>query len=162
MSGKVCIVTGANSALGIGRATVHQFAQNGAKAIFICDFNDNNLETHKRELNSLYPDVDIHPRSFDAANEAAVEKVVGEAVEKYGRLDVFFANAGIATGAIFTETEAEDFMEVMRVNTLRYVFTHPPLLSLQSHSFFYMNKNNSPLLFLPIASFSEPNMPPAP
>src|ERR1700742_1658124 len=109
MKGKVCIVTGlwtkielggssntnhtitgANSALGIGRATVHQFAMNGAKAIFICDYNDENLETHKRELNSLYPEVDIHPRSFDAADEAAVEKVVGEAVEKYGRLDVIF------------------------------------------------------------------------
>jgi NAD(P)-dependent dehydrogenase (short-subunit alcohol dehydrogenase family) len=119
MAGKVAIITGANSALGIGRATVHQFAQNGAKAIFICDYNDDNLETHKRELNSLYPDVEIHTRSFDAANEASVEKVCKEAIEKYGRLDTFFANAGIATGAIFTETTAEDFMEVMRVNTLR-------------------------------------------
>jgi len=118
VAGKVIIVTGANSALGIGRATVHQFAQNGAKAIFVCDYNDDLLETHKRELNSLYPNVDIHPRSFDAADEAAVEKVVGEAVAKYGRLDIFFANAGIATGAIFTETEAKDFMEVMRINTL--------------------------------------------
>jgi NAD(P)-dependent dehydrogenase (short-subunit alcohol dehydrogenase family) len=42
-------------------------------------------------------------------------------VEKYGRLDVFFANAGIATGAVFTNTTPEDFMEVMRVNTLRFV-----------------------------------------
>jgi NAD(P)-dependent dehydrogenase (short-subunit alcohol dehydrogenase family) len=121
MKGKVAIVTGANSALGIGRATVHQFAQNGAKAIYICDYNDENLETHKRELNSLYPDVDIHPRSFDAADEPAVAKVCEEAHEKYGRLDVFFANAGIASGAIFTETTTEDFMEMMRVNTLRYV-----------------------------------------
>jgi NAD(P)-dependent dehydrogenase (short-subunit alcohol dehydrogenase family) len=113
---------GANSALGIGRATVHQFAQNGAKAIFVCDYNDEFLETHKRELNSLYPDVDIHPRSFDAADEAEVKKVCEEATEKYGRLDVFFANAGIASGGLFTEIDPEDFMEMMRVNTLRYVF----------------------------------------
>jgi hypothetical protein len=112
--------TGANSALGIGRATVHQFAQNGAKAIFVCDFNDSLLEVHKRELNSLYPKVDIHTRQFDAGDEASVKKVVEEAMEKYGRLDVFFANAGIAGGKIFTETSSEEFMNMMRVNTLRY------------------------------------------
>jgi len=118
LKGKVAIVTGANSALGIGRATVHQFAQNGAKAIYVCDFRDDLLDVHKRELKSLYPDVEIHTRAFDAADEAAVEKVVKEAVDSYGRLDVFFANAGMSTGAIFTETKATAFMEVMRVNTL--------------------------------------------
>ncbi|KAF2433889.1 3-oxoacyl-reductase [Tothia fuscella] len=115
---KVCIVTGANSAQGIGRATVHQFAQNGAKAIFLCDFNDDLFAVHKRELNSLYPNVDIHPRQFDASNEEAVKSVVAEAVEKYGRLDVFFANAGIASGKIFTETTSEEFMRMLKVNTL--------------------------------------------
>jgi NAD(P)-dependent dehydrogenase (short-subunit alcohol dehydrogenase family) len=118
--GKIAIVTGANSAIGIGRATVHQLAENGAKAIFICDYNDDLLETHQKELKELYPKVEIHPRCFDAADEAEVEKVVKEAVDKYGRLDIFFANAGIATGAIFTESSVEDFMEVIRVNSLRY------------------------------------------
>lgn len=115
------IVTGANSAMGIGRATVHQFAQNGAKAIYMCDYNDDLLEVHQKELKELYPKVEVHARAFDAADEVEVEKVVQEAVDKYGRLDIFFANAGIATGAIFTETTSEDFMEVMRVNTLRFV-----------------------------------------
>jgi hypothetical protein len=32
---------------------------------------------------------------------------------------VFFANAGISNGKIFTETTEEEFMNVMRVNTLR-------------------------------------------
>jgi len=115
---KVIIVTGANSALGIGRAAVHQFAQNGAKAIFMCDLNDDLLETHKRELNSLYPKVDIHSRQLDAGNESDIEKVVKDATDKYGRLDVFFANAGTSSGTVFTETSVEQFMEVMRINTL--------------------------------------------
>jgi NAD(P)-dependent dehydrogenase (short-subunit alcohol dehydrogenase family) len=115
-------MAGANSALGIGRATVHQFAQNGARAIYVCDFNGDLLEVHKRELNSLYPGVDIHTRQFDASEEAAVQNVVEEAVAKYGRLDIFFANAGTSSGTLFTETTTEDFMKVMKVNTLRY---HP-------------------------------------
>ena len=34
---KVIIITGANSPLGIGRATAHQFAPNGARANYHCD-----------------------------------------------------------------------------------------------------------------------------
>jgi hypothetical protein len=39
VKGKVIIVTGANSPMGIGRASAHQYAENGAKAIFICDYD---------------------------------------------------------------------------------------------------------------------------
>jgi len=119
MKDKVIIVTGANSALGIGRATCHQFAQNGAKAIFMCDYSNDLLPVHKREINSLYPKTDIHTRQFDAGDEPAVKKVVEEALQMYGRLDVFFANAGISgTPAIFTDIKSEDFMKMMRTNTL--------------------------------------------
>lgn len=113
-------MTGANSPTGIGRASVHQFAQNGAKAIFVCDYATSHLETHKRELNSLYPNVDIHPRQMDAGEEKDVARIVDEALEKYGRLDVFFANAGISISAErITEASAEKFEKVMRTNALR-------------------------------------------
>ena len=111
---------GANSPLGIGRAAVHLFAENGAKAIFMCDFNDSHFETHKRELKALYPGVDVHTRRFDASDEPSVQRVVQEAVQNYGRLDVFFANAGISSGTgLFTETTDDEFMRVMKVNSLR-------------------------------------------
>lgn len=120
VAGKVVIISGANSPLGIGRAAAHQFAHNGAKALYVCDYNTEHLETHKREIASLYPNVDVHPRKMDAGEEADVEKVVNEALEKYGRLDVFFANAGISvTMAKVLDAEAEDFMQVMKTNALR-------------------------------------------
>jgi NAD(P)-dependent dehydrogenase (short-subunit alcohol dehydrogenase family) len=116
------LYVGANSALGIGRATCHQFAQNGAKAIFMCDYNDDLLAHHKKEIYSLYPKTEIHTKKFDASDEAAVKAVVEEALKLYGRLDVFFANAGISgTPSIFMDTEVEDFMRMMKTNTLRYV-----------------------------------------
>lgn len=37
-------------------------------------------------MNKLYPNVDIHPRKFDAADEAGVKAVVDEAISKYGRV----------------------------------------------------------------------------
>jgi NAD(P)-dependent dehydrogenase (short-subunit alcohol dehydrogenase family) len=118
---KVVIITGANSALGIGRAAAHQFASHGAEAVYICDFDGSNLETHKREITALYPNVDVHTRKFDAADEAAVKAVIDDAVAKYGRLDVFFANAGVVgPHKLLGDITDQEFMDVLRVNTLRY------------------------------------------
>ncbi|RAH61412.1 3-oxoacyl-reductase [Aspergillus piperis CBS 112811] len=114
---KVAIVTGANSPAGIGRAAAHQYAHNGAKAIYICDYADSHLATHKREIESLYPGVDIHVRQFDAADEEAVKAVVQDALEKYNRLDIFFANAGIVgQPKIFTEVTAAQLMKTLNTN----------------------------------------------
>lgn len=110
--------TGANSPIGIGRASAHQFARHGARAIYLCDFASSHLALHKRELNALYPAVDIHTRTFDAADEPSVKNVVQEAVDTYARLDIFFANAGISSGKVFWEEDSAGFMHVMKVNTL--------------------------------------------
>lgn len=106
--------------MGIGRATAHQLAENDAKALYLCDMDGTYLETHKREINASFPNVQVHVRQFDAADEAAVKDVVAHAIQTYGRLDVFFANAGI-TGplALFTDIPEKDFMHNLRTNVLR-------------------------------------------
>ncbi|KAI1656262.1 NAD(P)-binding protein [Daldinia decipiens] len=115
--GKVVIITGTNSVLGIGRASAHQFAENGAKAVYICDFDDKYLAAHKREIETLYPGVDVHARKFDAADEAAVQEVVDHALKTYGRLDVFFANAGVVGRlALFSDVSKDEFMRVLDTN----------------------------------------------
>ncbi|ERS94928.1 uncharacterized protein SPSK_00309 [Sporothrix schenckii 1099-18] len=117
--GKVVIITGANSLLGIGRASAHQFAQNGALAVYLCDFADDHLAAHKQDLDRRFPSVDIHVRKFDAADEAAVRDVISDALQRYGRLDVFFANAGIlGPQTVFSNVDADGFMQTLRVNTL--------------------------------------------
>ncbi|KEZ43036.1 Uncharacterized protein SAPIO_CDS5113 [Scedosporium apiospermum] len=116
---KVVIITGANSLLGIGRATAHQFAESGARAIYICDYDGTHLEAHKAEIVAAFPSVEVHARRFDAADEASVKEVVDDAIKRYGRLDVFFANAGIVGKTVaFTEFSEEEFMTVLRTNTL--------------------------------------------
>ncbi|KAK3640320.1 hypothetical protein LTR56_011916 [Elasticomyces elasticus] len=119
VKGKVVIITGTNSPIGIGRASAHQFARNGAKAIFLCDYSTTHLDTHKREIASLYPDVEVQCRQMDAGSEDDVKRIVDECLSLYGQLDVFFANAGVSlTTTRVTESSAETFMEVMRVNAL--------------------------------------------
>lgn len=115
-----CYKTGANSPIGIGRASAHQFARNGAKAVYLCDADGSHLETHKREMESLYPGVDVHIRQFDASDESSVKGVVDDAISRYGRLDIMFANAGIiGHPTIFTEIDSDGFMNTMKINTLR-------------------------------------------
>ena len=71
--------------------------------------------------------MEVHPRQFNAADEKAVKAVVEEAVTKYGRLDVFFANAGVVgPNKIFADIEAEEFMKTMEINVLRFVLPLSP------------------------------------
>lgn len=104
--------------MGIGRATAHQFAENGVRALYLCDYDASNLATHQQEITAAFPDVAVHTRQFDAADEAAVREVVEDAVARYGRLDVFFANAGIVGQPVpFQAVEKDDFMKVLETNT---------------------------------------------
>jgi NAD(P)-dependent dehydrogenase (short-subunit alcohol dehydrogenase family) len=68
----------------------------------------------------LYPNVEVHTRRFDASDEEAVRAVVDDAVKKYGRLDIFFANAGIVgQHKIFSEITADEFLHTLKINVVR-------------------------------------------
>lgn len=115
---RVCIITGTNSIIGIGAATAKLFCARGARAVYLCDYETTNLDDLKAALNAAYPSVAVIIREFDAADEEALKKCIAHAVETYGRLDVFFANAGIVTMNLVSNADAEDFMNTMRVNAL--------------------------------------------
>lgn len=73
-------------------------------------------------MESLYPGVDVIVRQFDAGDEAAVKAVTEDAIARYGRLDIFFANAGVVgTNKVFTDVEGDAFMKTMRTNALGFV-----------------------------------------
>lgn len=118
LASKVAIITGANSALGIGRAAAHLFAASGCAALYICDYDDSNLAIHARELASLFPFTKIHTAQFDASDEAAVSSICDTAIREHGRLDIFFANAGISSMKTLHDLEGDEFMNMMKVNLL--------------------------------------------
>lgn len=115
---KVCIITGVGSLKGIGRASAIRFAHEGAKHLYLLDYDPANLPNLKATIEEKYPDVKVTTIQADASDEKAISDVCAQAMKEEGRLDVFFANAGISTYHQLDDTPAESFMKLMRVNAL--------------------------------------------
>lgn len=118
LKGKVCVITGVGSMLGIGRAAALQFAHEGAAHLYLMDFDGTNLPNLKSTIEQKYPDVKVTIMTADAADEDNITGTCGRAVREEGRLDVFFANAGINSKESLHNITADAFMKMMRVNVL--------------------------------------------
>ncbi|KAF8161198.1 hypothetical protein B0H34DRAFT_781794 [Crassisporium funariophilum] len=118
LKGRVCIITGVGSLKGIGRAAAILFAHEGAKHLYLIDYDPKNLPDLKSTIENKYPDVKVTTLQADAADEIAISGVCKQALQEEGRLDVFFANAGVASRDPLADTTVETFMNTMRVNAL--------------------------------------------
>ena len=98
LDGKIAIVTGAAS--GIGKASVELFRNEGATVVG-ADVSDG---------------ADVR---CDAGSEDEIRSLVDQVVAEHGRLDVFFANAGVSGGfASISEQTAVDWAEILRINLI--------------------------------------------
>jgi len=118
MAGKVCIITGASSLYGIGRASAIAMAKQSPSAIYVTDLSTDNLEELADTIRNKYPAVKCLARKLDAASDEDVRGIIDEAINTFGRLDVFFANAGVASGNHIRDETAESFMRMMKINAL--------------------------------------------
>ncbi|KAJ9554992.1 hypothetical protein OSB04_009606 [Centaurea solstitialis] len=114
LEGKVAIVTGGAS--GFGESTVRLFAKQGAK-VLIADVQDDLGLSLSNELVSEHGH-DVTYIHCDVTQDSHVKNVVDTAIDKYGRLDIMFNNAGIPGSLDFTilDTEYENFKRVFDVN----------------------------------------------
>jgi NAD(P)-dependent dehydrogenase (short-subunit alcohol dehydrogenase family) len=111
VAGKATLITGAGA--GIGRATADLFAREGAKVV-IFDINEQKLEALKQEL--WQTGAEIEMVVGDVSKDADVRRAVQAAVERWGRLDILVANAGIIPLLDVTEATGDDFDAVMAVD----------------------------------------------
>src|SRR3954462_15804232 len=88
---KVALVTGATS--GIGKAIADRFAAEGAHVVVNYRPKPENEEKVQRQISTYATEAAMAPG--DVADRAAVESPVRIAVQRFGRIDIAVANAGI-------------------------------------------------------------------
>ena len=115
LANKTAFITGGNS--GIGLATARLFVAEGAR-VAITGRNQATLEAAAKELG---------PNALaivaDATDIEATEKAILQAVGKFGKLDIVFANAGIAGNTPIGGTTLAAFESIIRTNITSVFFT---------------------------------------
>ena len=108
---KVAVVTGGAS--GIGLALCQRFAAEGAHVV-LSDLDQQACERHAGPIGA-------YPVAADVGREEDIERLVNATVEKFGRIDLFVSNAGIATdGGI--ETPTDKWQKIIGVNLMSEIF----------------------------------------
>ena len=108
---KVAIVTGASSGLGV--AFAHCFAEAGADVVLGARRTEK-LEKVADSVRSTGRRV--HTVQTDVADPEQCQRLVDEAMEKFGRVDILINNAGVGTAVPATHETPEQFREVIDVN----------------------------------------------
>jgi NAD(P)-dependent dehydrogenase (short-subunit alcohol dehydrogenase family) len=104
LDGKVCVVTGGGS--GIGAATARRLAEEGVRVVVV-DVDEERVAATDAALGVV----------ADVSTEEGVERYQSAAVERFGRIDLYHLNAGIAGEPVeFPDVTAEDFDRVTAVN----------------------------------------------
>ena len=106
---KVVIITGASS--GIGEETAKTLAKNGAKVVLSARRED--------RLQKLVSEIGSEKAAYlksDVSDPDDMNAIVALAREKFGRVDVLFANAGIMPGGNMSELKVRDWMGMVDIN----------------------------------------------
>ncbi len=110
LHGRVVLITGGSR--GLGFAMAEEFAREGAKLV-ICARNEEPLERARRELEQQ--GAEVLAIRCDVADPVQVERMVEQALQRFGRVDVLVNNAGIITVGPVEVQRREDFEEAMDV-----------------------------------------------
>jgi NAD(P)-dependent dehydrogenase (short-subunit alcohol dehydrogenase family) len=108
LEGKIAMVTGGNS--GIGLAAARLFVAEGAHVV-ITGRNQKTLRAAAAELGNR-----VLAIQADVTDVEATERAVAAAAEKFAKLDIVFANAGIGRPTPVGQTSQAAFEEIIRTN----------------------------------------------
>jgi NAD(P)-dependent dehydrogenase (short-subunit alcohol dehydrogenase family) len=111
LSGKVAFITGGGS--GIGRGIAERLARDGAD-IFIADLDLDGAESTVDFVNQLGRGAAA--TRANVATPGQIERAAAACVDRFGRLDIAIANAGIGRGGPLLEMPLKDWQDQLDVN----------------------------------------------
>src|SRR5438270_8023382 len=115
LEGKIALITGGNS--GIGLATAKQFVNEGAY-IFITGRREAELAAAIKEIGRNVTGI-----QSDVAKLADLDRLFAQIKREKGKLDIVFANAGVAELARLGEITVEQFDRMFDINVKGLLFT---------------------------------------
>lgn len=111
LENKIALITGGGT--GVGKATARLFAKEGAKVI-ITGRREQVLIEAAAEIRAEGLNIDYYVS--DISNEEECKSTVDFAVNRYGRIDILFNNAGVLYREITHETTTEQWMNTFNIN----------------------------------------------
>ncbi len=117
LEGRIAVITGA--AQGLGEAIAHRLAAEGCTGVALADVNLQKAETAAAKLQEELS-ISALPLQVDVTDEAQVDSMVAQTVERFGSLDILVSNAGILIAHDVTEFPADAWRKVMEVNLYGY------------------------------------------
>jgi len=111
LKGKTALITG--GACGIGRATAHLFAREGA-AVVIADKNEASGKVVAGEIAAFGGRAIFASANVTSTDDC--QRAVERAIQEFGAIHVLFNNAGIIRRASIVELSEQDWDRVMAVN----------------------------------------------
>lgn len=124
LDGKIALITGASS--GIGLASAKRFAEEGAK-VFIASRHQAQLDAATRFIGSESVGI-----AADVSNLDDLDRLYARMQAEAGRIDVLFANAGVAEGAPLSGVTEAHFTRIFDTNVKGTLFTVQKALPLLS------------------------------
>ncbi len=112
LTNRVAVITGAAS--GIGAATARAFAREGARVV-AADINGDGARAIAAEFGGVGLDCDV-------GDEASVSGLVAEVERRLGPVEVFYSNAGVATGGDPLETDLDVWQSQWQINVMAHVY----------------------------------------
>ncbi|OTN76363.1 short-chain dehydrogenase [Enterococcus sp. 8G7_MSG3316] len=128
---KVIIITGASS--GIGEATAELLASNGAKVVLAA--------RREERLSKIVESIkteggEASYKVTDVTKQESVQKLVDFAIEKYGKLDVIFNNAGIMPTSPISSLQVDEWKKTVDINLMGVLYgvaAVMPIFTQQKH-----------------------------
>ncbi|ODN99065.1 hypothetical protein I350_07220 [Cryptococcus amylolentus CBS 6273] len=146
LADKVGVITGVDSDIGIGAASLATFAREGARHIYLVDWQKRHILAIIETIKTRFPNTTLTLIEGDAADAPFVKSVIDRVINDEGHLDFFFANSGVMElpgkekeeridddpgkflpelWADVFETSEEDFLAYMRINAARQASSSP-------------------------------------